>query len=193
MAVIEQLRWRAGIWSARLGVAGVIGIALAVLAPIAIVVDLMSTRAALSFLSAKTNADLNRSGLNALAIEPSTGQSVQQFEAMLPRITDVPGVLLRMREAAILHGVVLEEGQFKLSSESGSPISRYQMLFPAKAHYTQVREFLRDAMQANPTLALEQAALRRDDPNSEVIDTQIQFALYILTPHEAAYATASAQ
>lgn len=109
----------------------------------------------------------------------SPSEQLQKFYAFLPATQHIPDAIASIRAAASHQGVALPEGTLKLVIEKDNPIGRYEMTFPVKAEYHQTRDFVREVLRTIPSVALEDLSFRRDHVNDPVLDTRVQFALYL--------------
>jgi hypothetical protein len=53
------------------------------------------------------------------------------------------------------------------------------MILPVRGKYAQVRGFIADALRAVPAMALADVALKRQDAESELLDVDLKFNLYL--------------
>ncbi len=179
---LGALRWRAELALRRLGATGLAACVILVGCMALTALNVLPERAQRSELLTSL-ADLRarqaspQSADAASAADP--GAQLARFYAMLPGEREIPGVLSRLVEIGSRQGLTMPEGEFKMIGDDQGPVVRYQIVLPFKAEYRQTREFVRAAMRAFPTLALEEVSYRRDSPGDNVLECRLQMALYL--------------
>jgi hypothetical protein len=64
--------------------------------------------------------------------------------------------------------------------EKDLKLARYEMLVPVRGKYSQVRGFIADALRAVPPMALVDVAIKREGVESELLDANLKFNLYLI-------------
>src|SRR5690606_26120732 len=77
------------------------------------------------------------------------------FYSFFPSTSELPDLLSRMQRAARDNGLTLERGEYRLIRDAGFALSRYQITYPLRGSYAQVRGFVKDVLDAVPAAALE--------------------------------------
>lgn len=116
-----------------------------------------------------------------LPIAITTEAQLAHFYSVLP---EASGVVLADSVAKVValaqaEALVLEQGSYRLASDGTDSLVRFELVFPVKASYPQLRRFLRKALQDMPTLALESVSLSRPTIADASVDAQLRFTLYV--------------
>jgi hypothetical protein len=121
-----------------------------------------------------------RSG--GVATRPPTQRSqLANFYAFFPPTAGLPDMLARMQRAARDNGLTLEKGEYRLVRDTNFPLSRYQVTFPLRGNYAQVRGFVNDVLDTVPAAALEEMSLKRQNVADPVLEARVRFSLFLGT------------
>ncbi len=101
------------------------------------------------------------------------------FYSFFPSTAELPDLLSRMQRAARDNGLTLERGEYRLIRDAGFALSRYQITYPLRGSYTQVRGFVKDVLDAVPAAALEEMTLKRADVAEPVLEARVRFGLFL--------------
>lgn len=104
------------------------------------------------------------------------------FYEFFPQSERMPDLFDRMYRAASDQEVLLDRGDYQLSSERDVKLVRYDITLPVKGGYLQVRKFVAQALNDIPSLSLESIVFNRQRINEQQLDVQIKFALYLKAP-----------
>lgn len=110
---------------------------------------------------------------------PTPREQLDEFSRRFMTERAVPSSLARLVALARRQGLLLEQGEFRWSSDTSEPLARYTAVLPVKGSYRAVRRFSQDAVQATPGLAIEEIQLRRGDPRSRTVDAQLKLVLFV--------------
>ena len=182
--VLKRMRWRSQRVIRELGAAGIAGFVILLGCALLAVLVLVPTRRDAERVAAAARTSSKQQSVAGNRPSPPilAEQQLAHFYGALPPISQLHAITRSIIAAGQRQGVNVSEGEFKLVSDDSSPVLRYQMTLPLKAEYPQTREFIRDAMQVAPTLALEAVSFRRDNAAETALDTRLQLALYLLGP-----------
>lgn len=77
------------------------------------------------------------------------------------------------------HELSVERGTYRFVSVPGLSLIKLQMSFPVRGRYAAIRQWVREALESHPTLALEEFSINRHEgePVGQV-DALVQFGLY---------------
>jgi hypothetical protein len=163
-----------------LGTPGVIGIAL-------LVFSLSYAMSAL--LPAKEDLDAKRqqaAGDQARVDREKSGVAdtspaghLRAFYGFLPAQTDATDWLDKVYAAADKEKVTLPRGEYSLVIEPETAVSRYRILLPVKGSYSQIRSFVAAALDAVPSLALDDISFERQKIGDSTVDAKIRMTLYL--------------
>lgn len=168
-------------WTAKIGWPGTLGIGLLVFSVVFFVVGIIPERQRFESLRSEIETLRARNGL-ALTNEettPSRLAQLQTFYEFFPALATVPAWLSKIHSAAETRGLHLEKGDYKLIRENDQKLARYQITFPVKGSYQQIRTFVNDVLSAAPAAALEDITLKREGVGNPVLDAEIKVTLYV--------------
>jgi len=157
---------------------GLLGIALLVGAAVLALGVSRPMLARLQGLEDEARALSARSG--GVPIRPATQRSqLANFYAFFPPTSGLPDMLARVQRAARDNGLTLEKGEYRLVRDASFPLSRYQVTFPMRGNYAQVRGFVNDVLDTVPAAALEEMSLKRERVAEPVLDARVRFSLFL--------------
>ncbi|MEJ5210579.1 MAG: hypothetical protein WHV61_03995 [Burkholderiales bacterium] len=160
------LRWFARRGWERLGLPGIAGIVLLIVAgaygtwvvrPLAARVEVLQAR---------------QTPPSALAPPVSVPTAVRSRET-------VAQILARLHEAARLKGLALEQASYQAQREAELPVVRYRLTLPVKGDYPTLRAFIAGVLREVPHAALESVEFRRDASASPVLTAQVKLVLWL--------------
>jgi len=158
---------------ARLGLAGQVGLAALTAAVVIAVGTLLPAQHALQTLSAElTHAR------HAPAVT-SADQAVPRLIASLPTRGQIPLVIGQFAAEAKAAGVSLETGRYVYTAPKGGSIARYDLEFPVKASYPDIRTFIDHALTAVPAAALGKLRVERKAVGDPVVNADIDFVVFV--------------
>ena len=167
--LVPQLQYQI----ARLGPAGQVGLAALVAALVVAASTLMPARHALQALS----ADLVR------AQHPSAAaladQAAPHLVASLPTRAQIPAVIGQIFIQAKEAGVSLDTGHYVYSPAKAGAIARYDLEFPVKASYPDIRGFINRTLSAVPAAALAKLHVERKAVGDPVVNANIGFVVFV--------------
>jgi hypothetical protein len=107
-----------------------------------------------------------------------------ELVATLPGIERMPEAVARLFAAAKHAGLILQQGAYrtvgdKQGKEKSSDLSRYQISLPVTGDYPAVRAFVAEALEREPSLALDGMRLVRERMDLGEIEAELRFTLYL--------------
>lgn len=119
-----------------------------------------------------------------MPVASSPSERLADFYLQLPEASGaaMADALQKMYAAANGQGLVLELGNYHLSTEFSDPLSRFDIVFPIRGSYPQLRRFIGQALNDNPQLALESVSFRRQSAVDPNVECQLRFGLYLRSP-----------
>ncbi len=112
-------------------------------------------------------------------IDRSPQASLNAFYSFLPdetEATSLLGVLLYLSDANELSAA---KAVYALIPSKQAPFSRYQINLPVRGTYVEIRTFVNQALNALPTLALNEISFVRQDINSDEVEANLRFTLFL--------------
>jgi hypothetical protein len=179
--MLLRVRWQ----TERLGAAGKAGVALFVFSAVFFVVAVLPQQAESRALMMRSEAIQQR-----LKAEPAQenrsripkiqgDQALQAFYAFFPKTDSSPFWIKELVQVAATRGVEIIGTEYRMVHERDVKLARYEMILPVRGKYAQVRGFIADALRAVPAMALADVALKRQDAESELLDVDLKFNLYL--------------
>lgn len=165
-----------------LGVPGVAGIALAVLALALGASALLPARAQLErgqqdLVNLQEQQKRIAAGLEKR--EQTPREQLDAFYALFPQQTKAAESLEKIYAAAESKGVTLPRGEYALTVEPKTNLAQYRIVLPVVGSYEQVRGFIAQALQAVPTLALDDVEFQREKIGDTQLEAKINMTLYL--------------
>lgn len=180
-----RLRWQ----MEQLGVPGKIGVGLIIFSAVFFIVAVLPRREESSALMAKVEA--MQAQLKAEPAQPTPprgvvarkavhgSQGLQLFYEFFPKVDSTPFWINEVVQSATEHAVEIEGTEYRMVREKDVKLARYEMLVPVRGRYAQVRGFIADALRSVPPMALVDVAIKREGVESELLDANLKFNLYL--------------
>jgi Tfp pilus assembly protein PilO len=108
---------------------------------------------------------------------------VKDFYRLLPAQNEANNSISMILNAATNAGLSLEKVEYD-QPLSQHPITQYQINLPTKGSYVQIRQFINEVLNKIPTIALNDISMRREDVSTDILETRIQFILYLKNTSE---------
>jgi len=158
---------------ARVGIAGHAGLAALTAAAVLVVSVLVPSQHALQAVS----ADLARARhTSAVATAEQAGP---RLVTSLPTRAEVPKVIGQVFAEAKAAGVPLDTGRYLYTPAKGGEIARYELEFPVKASYPDIRSFIDHTLAAVPAAALGKLRIERKAVGDAVVTADIEFLVFL--------------
>jgi len=158
---------------ARLGTAGQAGLAALTAAAVVAVSVLIPAQHALQTLSDEL--------AHPRHVSASTGaeQAVPRLIASLPTRAQVPAVIGQVFAQAKAAGVSVDTGRYVYTPPKGGEIARYDLEFPVKASYPDIRAFIDRTLIAVPAASLGKLRVERKAVGDAVVTADIDFVVFV--------------
>jgi hypothetical protein len=160
---------------ARVGPAGLVGGAAVLAAILIAALAVVGGRNATEALSAQiAHAQAHPSA----AVVSDAG--VSKVVAALPQRQEMPAVIGLVLEQAQAANVTLDNGHYNYSvPKGGNGVGRYELEFPVKAPYPNVRDFINRTLSAVPAAGLEKLRIERKVVGDPVVSADIRFVVFV--------------
>ena len=177
---MTRLRWMTRHTVAVLGWQGVGGIGLALSALLFFATIVAPMEASLDQIRSQAALPRRTTDANAQSLQAS--DPARQLNALynaFPADDALPGLLAKLHEIAMAHGVALQQADYRGANERGRQIGQYRISVPSTTTYPQLKSFLADVLATLPNLSLDELSLQRRAPAEARIEVQMQFTLYL--------------
>jgi hypothetical protein len=158
---------------ARLGPAGQAGLAALVAALVIAASTLLPARHALEALSAELARAQHPSAT------ASADQAIPHLVASFPTRAQIPAVIGQVVTQAKAAGVSLDVGRYVYTPPRSGAIARYDLEFPVKASYPDIRNFINRTLSAVPAAALNKLHVERKAVGDQVVNANIGFVVFV--------------
>ena len=91
----------------------------------------------------------------------------------------LPETLQRIYQAAERQGLVLETGEYTRVQAGAERLARFRVALPVRGSFKQVLGLLDTVLQDNSTVALENVAFKRDKVDDEAIEAKVVFVVFV--------------
>jgi Tfp pilus assembly protein PilO len=165
---------------ARLGTAGSVGLALIVLAGGFFAGTLYPEKQRLETLQREVAELRQRSARAGREASAPASDDLAAFYAFLPASDELPRILETVFRAAQRQSLVLERGEYRVARRPGAGATfQYQLTFPVRGSYPQIRKFVNGALTDVPALSLESVHLERQKIGESVVEAKITLAIHL--------------
>jgi hypothetical protein len=158
---------------ARLGPAGQVGLAGLVAALVFAASALLPARHALDALS----ANITRAQHPSAAF--TADQAAPRLVESLPTRNQIPAVIGLIYGKAKEAGVTLDTGHYVYSPPKAGALARYDLDFPVKASYPDIRNFINHTLTAVPAAALAKLHVERKTVGDQVVNADIGLVVFV--------------
>lgn len=107
-------------------------------------------------------------------------EQIAQFYRLFPQDKDLPQWMEKIFATAQSQGIELEQGEYKVTRDKQGGLVRFQMTFPVKGAYPQIRKYLTSLMADIPALSLQQVKFKRQKVGDAMVEANIDLVLYLL-------------
>lgn len=105
-----------------------------------------------------------------------------EFEAGLPLAEGALQAVRHIHRSAAEHEVELSTGEYRLVSEPGGRLQRYQITLPAGGTYPDLRAWMADVLNELPTMALDELSLKRNEVGESQVQARVRWSFYLKAP-----------
>lgn len=123
--------------------------------------------------------ELKQAGHRPDANRPPEEQ-LAQFYRLFPQDKELPQCMEKIFVSAQSHGIELEQGEYKMARDKEGGLVRFQMTFPVKGNYPQIRKYLTALKADIPTLSLQQVQFKRQKVGDAMVEANIVLVLYLM-------------
>lgn len=165
----------------RVGVTGILGVALLAFSATFVVGTLLpmhAEREAQAELRARA-ASPTPAAPAALSGPAESERQLSVFYAFFPPAATATHWLREILAAATASGLVVDNGEYRLQREKGRSLVRYQIALPVVGSYAKIRRFIAHTRDAVPAAVLEEVTLKRESRDDQEVEARIRYTLYL--------------
>ena len=157
----------------RLGISGQAGLAALIAAAVLAASVLIPAQRTLQTLTAQLAA------AGHAPVAASVDQTVPHLLASLPSRAQMPEVIGLIFAQAREAGVSLDTGHYVYAPAKGGTIARYELEFPVKAGYPDIRGFIDRTLASVPAVGLGKLRFERKAVGDAVVGADIVFVVFV--------------
>ena len=164
-----------------LGVAGVAGAALLLLASLGLADALRTQRQSETLDDATESArtQATRSAAATAGRDRSPAEQMAQFRRWFPPVSQSTSDLRTIFAAAEAAHVDLARGEYSVRAVEGlGGIERFDAVFPVKEHYAPVKAFVAEVLNRLPHASLDELRVERPQSAAEQLESRVHFTLF---------------
>ena len=169
LQIVPQLQYQL----TRLGAAGQAGLAALTASAVIAVSALLPAHQALQNLT----ADLARARHEATGA--NLAQAAPRLIHSLPTRTQMPTVLAQVYAEAKGAGVSLDSGRYTFTPAKSGAFARYELEFPVKGRYSDIRAFVDRTLTAVPAAVLDKLDVERKTIGDATVNADIGLVVYV--------------
>ncbi|MDO9221931.1 MAG: hypothetical protein Q7T90_12975 [Thiobacillus sp.] len=174
---MNSLLWQLRQWGRRLGVVGLLGSALLVLA-LGLLFSLVKP---LEHQARQQQQQLDQLRAAALSVPAEPIVATPNPVAMLPPDSSAASAVGELEQLARAHGFELTRGQYSVAAVNGVALARWQMVFQVRADYSALHAFMAAALERLPNLVLDEIKLKRERIEDPELQSELRFGLFVET------------
>ena len=110
---------------------------------------------------------------------PDAAEQLRAFQAYFPPRGEIGAALDEINRMAGQRNLVLSSGDYKFTEEKNLRLARYELRLPVRGSYAQVYGLIAAALNAMPSLALDEIVIKRESRGAGEVDAQLRFSLYV--------------
>jgi Tfp pilus assembly protein PilO len=119
-------------------------------------------------------------GVSAMSPRQLPIRQLELFYESFPKMKEIPSVLARLHEAAMMQGVILEEGEYRMVRADSDKLVRYEMSLPIKGDYVHLRKFLSKTLSDMHYISLDSVDFQRQKISDPVLEAQVKITLFLV-------------
>jgi hypothetical protein len=106
-------------------------------------------------------------------------EELHAFHEFFPPRGQISVALDELNRLAAQRQLVLASGDYKFSEQKTLRLSRYELHLPVRGSYVQVYGLVAAALNAMPSLALDEIVIKRESRLAGEVEAQLRFSLYV--------------
>lgn len=106
----------------------------------------------------------------------------EKFYARFPEQSALPRSLARLSEMADANSLGIARADYRTVDQPGTELVRMTLSLPVHGSYGALYAWLSEMLGAMPEVALESLALRRADPDADLVEAELRLTLFARRP-----------
>jgi hypothetical protein len=179
---MNRILWIASRWMKHLGLPGMAGIVLVMIAVAGYLSIVFLEQSRLEELTQEVASEQKRqktASLNPARDNHSPAAQLHEFYEFFPPRQKAPNLLKAIYKTAREELIILPEGEYKFELGKAGGVGIYQINLPVKGTYIQIRKFIGKVLNSVPSAALEEVSFKRDTIGSGELEAKIRFVVYL--------------
>jgi len=175
---MKRLAWYFTIARRELGLAGIAGAALLVVAVVFYLTALAPLEAKVAAYKDSKDAVIAevRERVAATAVPASELQAFYEFFREDPNFQDRLAMLQAAAETA---GINLRRTEYRLADRSAGQLKEYELILPVSGSYPGIRHFLMLLLKNVPTASIDYVNFQRRRVNESAVEAEIRITLFV--------------
>jgi hypothetical protein len=104
---------------------------------------------------------------------------IEAHYAQLPAHDQLPHLVQRLLKLGRAHELVLGEGEYRVHNDTNARTSSYRIRLPVSGDGGAIQQFVLQALNDLPTLALHSLSMRRERIGTGLVEADIQLVLFV--------------
>jgi hypothetical protein len=178
---VKRLRWQAHLRLIRLGWPGVLGLSLIAFGLAYYQSTVRPDKMRLEKLheQAVSLQERIKYAANSFTDNPrSPAEQLSAYYEFFPTSDTAPDWLRKIYQAAQIQDITLEQGDYRIAAEKEGRLLHYQVTFPVKGTYLQLRKFIATVLAEVPVASLDQVGFEKQKISDPVVEAKIRLTLY---------------
>ncbi len=105
--------------------------------------------------------------------------SLADFYGSFPPSARLPDLLEKVYAAADRQELKLDQGEYRVIRDNAGGLMQFQILFPVKGTYPQIRKFVAAALADVPTLSLDSIEFERQKVGDPNVEAKVKLVVYL--------------
>lgn len=175
-------------WARRRGLSligwpGIVGIGLLSICPafyFSAIVPLQEKLAAAGNGVAALEQQNMNSGREQGAGQRTPEEQLEDFYRMFPPDRKMPEYLAKIFSVAQTQNISLKQGEYRVTRNKEGNLASFQMTFPVKGEYPQIRKYLAALLADIPAMSLQQVQFKRQRVGDSLVEANIRLVIYFM-------------
>lgn len=174
--MINRIQWHGLRFAERLGIIGLLTIAVTLFCQIFIFASWLPTRAALSAMAITKQSQ----AMQVAKPVATPAENLQNFFGLFPKISERSKHIQAIMSKAKALDLVADDVSYKTEQHADSRLSKTYVDFSVYCTYPEMRVFLNNILTDMPFVSLDQLSINRDDASTELVTIRMRLTLHLV-------------